>query len=205
MEFTLTAPGPEPPADAPLQQSPHYGQAMARLGARVRVIRVLQGGICLAHAQILSRSLMGLPLHWLPRGPVWAPGLCPDRQAAILARLPHTTGLRGVWLATPDSPGAGTPYHRLGYRALLTPQHVAELRLDPDLKAMRARQHGKWRNRLHRTKREGLKVDHRPFDPVRDAPLLDLETAQREYRRDADLRFPLVQNRPTGHPPFSNS
>jgi hypothetical protein len=188
MDFIVTEPGPEPPDDAPLHQSPTYGRAMVRLGAKVQVARVYNGGTCLAQAQILSRRIMGLPLHWIPRGPIWAPGLSSDQHAAILARLPHATALRGVWLATPDSLQATAPYTRLGYRALLTPQHVAELPLDPDPNVMRSRQHGKWRNRLRRAEETaGLTVTHRPFDPGRDTGLLDLEIAQRKHRRYTDV------------------
>jgi hypothetical protein len=187
MDVSVTAPGPAPPADAPLHQSPSYGRAMARLGAQVRVIRVLQGGTCLAQAQVISRRVMGLPMHWIPRGPVWAPGLSLERQGRVLARLPRATALRGVWLATPDSAEASAPYRPLGYRALLTPQHVAELPLDPDPQVMRARQHGKWRNRLCGAEQAGLKVQHRPFDRHRDSRLLELETTQRKDRRYTDV------------------
>lgn len=187
MDICVTTPGPAPPADAPLHQSPSYGRAMALLGANVKVIRVMRGDTCLAQAQVISRRVMGLPVHWIPRGPVWAPGLSLDRQQAILARLPQIAGLRGVWLGTPDSTDATTPYQTLGYRALLTPQHVAELVLDPDPQIMRARQHGKWRNRLCGVEQAGPRVHHRPFDPHRDSRLLDLETAQRQDRRYRDV------------------
>ena len=187
MTFTLTAPGPEPPADAPLHQSPGYGQAMARLGATVQVLRIHDGGTCLAQAQILSRRIMGLPLNWVPRGPVWHRSVSPDQQTALLAQIPKATGLRGIWLATPDSLAATSPYTRLGYRPLLTSQHVAELSLDPDPKVMRARQNGKWRNRLRHAEKAGLHVSQAPFDPARDSPLLDLELAQRKYRRYTDV------------------
>lgn len=188
MEFIVTAPGPAPPSDAPLHQSPTYGQAMARLGVKVQVVRVEGNGTCLAQAQILSRRVMGLPLHWIPRGPVWAPGVLPDDQRVILARLPCAAFLRGLWLATPDSLEATAPYTRLGYRALLTPQHVAELPLATDQQLMRARQHGKWRNRLRRAEDAGLMVTHRPFDPDHDGPLLDLEMTQRKDRRYTDVK-----------------
>jgi hypothetical protein len=194
MEFALTPPGPQPPGDAPLHQSPAYGRAMARLGAKVQVVRVLQNGHCLAQAQILSRRLMGLPLHWIPRGPVWAPGLPPDQQAALLARLPHAANLKGLWLATPDGPKATAPYSALGYRPLLTPQHVAELPLSPDPAMMRAHQNGKWRNRLRRAEGMGLCVTHRPFDPARDLPLLDLEMTQRKHRRYTEVRPTVVSH-----------
>jgi hypothetical protein len=187
MDFTVTEPGPEPPDDAPLHQSPTYGRAMARLGATVQVVRVHNGGTCLAQAQILSRRIMGLQLHWIPRGPIWAPGVLPETKQAILARLPHAASLRGLWLATPDSLEATAPYKHLGYRALLTPQYVAELPLDPDPSITRARQNGKWRNRLRRAEEAGLTIRHRPFDPGRDSGLLDLEIAQRKYRRYTDV------------------
>jgi len=194
MKFTLTAPGPEPPFDAPLHQSPTYGRAISRLGAKVQVVRVDDAGTCLAQAQILSRRVMGLPMHWIPRGPVWDADLPPDQRAALLANLPHATGLRGLWLATPDSTEATAPYARLGFRAMLTPQYVAELPLDTNPKVMRARQHGKWRNRLCRAEDAGLTVTHRPFDPARDAPLLDLEMTQRKYRRYTDVMPTLVSH-----------
>lgn len=194
MKFTLTAPGPEPPSEAPLHQSPTYGRAISRLGAKVQVVRVDDGGSCLAQAQILSRRVMGLPLHWIPRGPIWAPGILPDDKQAILARLPHAASLRGLWLATPDSLEATEPYKHLGYRALLTPQYVAELPLDTNPKVMRARLHGKWRNRLCRAEDAGFTVTHRPFDPARDAPLLVLEMTQRKYRRYTDVMPTLVSH-----------
>lgn len=194
MQITLTAPGPEPPADAPLHQSPSYGQAIARLGAQIQVLRIHDGGACLVQAQVLSRRIMGVPLHWMPRGPVWAANLSPKQQAALLSQIPQATGLRGLWLATPDSTDATGPYTRLGYRAMLTPQHVAELPLDSNPKVMRARLHGKWRNRLCRAEDAGVIVTHRPFDPARDAPLLALEMTQRKYRRYTDVKPTVVSH-----------
>ena len=194
MDFILTTPGPEPPADTPLHQSPAYGQAMTRLGAKVQVLRIHDGDTCLAQAQFLTRHIMGLTLHWIPRGPVWATGLSTKQRALLGSQIPKATGLRGLWLATPDSTDATAPYTRLGFRAILTPQHVAELPLDTDPKVMRARMHGKWRNRLCRAEDAGLSVTQRPFDPARDTPLLDLEMTQRKYRRYTDVNPTVVSH-----------
>ena len=92
-------------------------------------------------------------------------------------------GLAGRFaIAIPDRAGDAPRFRAHGFRAILTPQHVAELDLRPPADRRLATQHGKWRNRLRHAERAGLQVDHRPFDAAKDLQLLDLDAAQQRHK-----------------------
>ncbi len=174
-----------PPTLCALQQHPRYGRAVGCLGGRAELYRLWDGGTELAHLQILRRRLGPVALTWLGRGPVWAPGISEAGRVAALALLPRL--LPGLCAVMPDNAAEARVLTGAGLPALFTPQSVAELDLTLPAPKRLARQHGKWRNRLRKAEGAGMLVAHRPLDPGRDAPLLDLELAQRRARRYAAL------------------
>lgn len=183
---TIEDAGHLPPGPCALQQHPRYGAAVTALGGGVVQLRD-DGG---ATALIVRRKLGPVPVCWMPRGPVTAPGLDPDASIrAILAHLP-----RGVRLVLPGDAAQAPLYRAAGYSAILTGAHVAELDLHPPKAARLAAQHGKWRNRLHRALDGPLQITHRAFDPASDTGLFSLEQAQRRARRYRALpaRFTLA-------------
>ena len=174
-----------PPGPCALQQHPRYGTAITALSGRVAHLRDEQ-----ASALILRRKLGPLPVCWLPRGPVTAPGS--DRSEAIARILVHLP--RGLRLAQPDGAGDIPAHAAAGYRPLLAPPQVAELDLTASRAVRMAAQDGKWRNRLRRALEGPLDITHRPFDPAMDTALLTREEAQRRARRYRALpaRFTLA-------------
>lgn len=164
---------PEPPGLCALQQHPRYGAAMQAIGAEVARLALTDGADTLGTAQVLRRRLGPLRLTWLPRGPVLAPGTEP---AAAMVRLP------GPSVIQPDTPVTARVFQSHGYRALLTPAHVAELDLTPGPDTLFAGLHGKWRNRLRAAQSGPLRTHHRPFDPERDTDLLILDQRQQRAR-----------------------
>ena len=164
---------PDPPDACALHQHPRYGAAMQAIGAEVAWRALKAGTDTLGTAQLLHRRLGPLRLTWLPRGPVLARGADPD---AALLTLP------GPAVVQPDRLETGRLYQSHGYRALLTPAHVAELDLTPDPQTLFTGLHGKWRNRLRAAQAGPLRSHHRPFDPDRDADLLTLDRHQQRAR-----------------------
>lgn len=158
-----------PPGPCALQQHPRYGAAITALGGSVAQLRCQD-----ATALILRRKLGPMTAVWLPRGPVSQDDAA---TAPILRALP-----RGFQLALPETPAQLCACRAAGFRAILTPSHVAELDLTPPAPARMAAQQAKWRNRLRRGLDGPLTVTHRRFDAATDAGLLDLEAAQRRAR-----------------------
>ncbi|MBY5988685.1 GNAT family N-acetyltransferase [Roseovarius atlanticus] len=173
LTWTLRDTAPDPPGPCALHQHPRYGAAMRAIGADVGWYALTCGARTLGTAQLLRRRLGPLRLTWLPRGPVLAPDADPD---AALLPLP------GPSIVQPDTPGTARLYRSHGYRALLTPAHVAELDLTPDPGTLFTGLHGKWRNRLRAAQSGPLRTHDRPFDPDRDADLLTLDRHQQRAR-----------------------
>lgn len=185
MELLPIPPNSWPAALCALQQHPRYGRAVGRLGGRAELLRLCEAGQDIAHLQLLRRRLGPVPVAWLGRGPVWRPEIGDDARAAALVALPRL--LPGLAALMPETAADARLLSRAGLPALFTPQSVAELDLTHPAPARLNAQHGKWRNRLRKAEAAGLHVAHRPLDPDRDAPLLDLELAQRRARRYAAL------------------
>jgi hypothetical protein len=143
--------------DQPLAQSWEYGQAMGRLGARVR--RFVWGKTI---AQVLERG--GLRL--VNRGPL-----------GTMARpmLRHLARHWGALVATPETALSGW-----GLVPLITPRHHAFWQLDQGQTALRAGLCGKWRNRLVRAEDRGLQITQGGARSL--AELLRAEAAQRHQR-----------------------
>ncbi len=174
---------------APMQQHPTYGAACALIGSTLRWYMLNGAGdVLLGAAQVLERPvpLLG-QAALLSRGPVWAPGVCEETRRDGLMRLLVLLRKRHRIVAvTPDPCGGTDPMERSGWLKAMTPCHFAVLDLGDSASEMRARQHGKWRNRLVRAEAAGLEVRHgpMPLDPAHW--LFEREEAQaraRRYRR----------------------
>ena len=159
----------------PLQQSHAYGRVMEWLGRDVQAFccHDTQAHV-IGQAQIITRRFGPFALSWLPRGPVWA-------------ELANDAGKLGFLTAIQKETRAATLIHTYpkampGSLPIITPQHMAELSLDPDVDAMLAGQHVKWRNRLRHARKSGVQIRHHPYQPKRDAPLLAHEAQQRRTR-----------------------
>lgn len=180
----------ELPAGAvvPMQQHPAYGEACAALGAGQRRFSLrAPGGQVMASAQVLERRvplLGGVAL--LSRGPVWAPDIAAARRRDELSRLLERlrAGRRFV-AVTSDLCAGGDPMEGQGWLRVMSPGHLAVLELVGGAEAMRARQHGKWRNRLRRAGEAGLEVRHgaMPADPSHWLLERDAEQARRRRYR----------------------
>ncbi len=166
-------------AGTPLQQSWHYGQAVASLGARVRRWEIAAGGQR-GFAQVVTRRVGPLDLGLLHRGPVWEGSVAPDLARAALRGLGRS--ITGALIATPPESIGGW-----GVIRLTAPRTEAILDLSPDLPSLRAGLRGKWRNRLVRAEAAGLNLSTRQpdFDDLR--PLIAHEAHQRRTRRYGGL------------------
>lgn len=147
----------------PLQQSPVYAEALARLGAVPRWVDLGCG-----KALVIERGR----LRMVMRGPVWSDGcLAPDRRKALrgLARWP------GVTIATPEEDIRG-----FGLIPLVTPLHHTVWQLGPGLRAGMARN---WRNHLSRAERSAVRITRGDGATLDQLILAEgQQRAQRRYR-----------------------
>ncbi|WP_223638194.1 GNAT family N-acetyltransferase [Rhodobacter sp. TJ_12] len=133
--------------EAALQNSFAYGEIGAAAGRGLRRYEIFHGRACIGRAQLLGRA--GL---WLAaRGPVFASDLPMEVQRFALRRLAR--GLRGLFIATPEGPVSG-----FGLVPLITARHQAHWALTAPEAELRARMHGKWRNRLVAAEKAGLRL-----------------------------------------------
>ena len=151
----------------PLQQSSEYAATLRLLGREVLCVRTE------VPLRLVRRRFGPIPVTYLPRGAL----ACADRKSLVRA-LP----LCHLRLIIPESPEDAGRLRRA--IPVLTPQYVAEWALPPEgVPALWQGLHGKWRNRLRRAMEAQAEVAIRPFDPLRHAPLLAREAAQRQQRR----------------------
>lgn len=137
-------------ARAPLQQRWAYGAAMSGLGAEALRLSI-RDGAGIAQVQLLCRRICGVPVALATRGPVWIGHVPVEARAEALGAL--AKAVPGRLLLTPaEADDAARQAHMF---PVVTAATVARMTLD---KGMRARMHGKWRNRLVRAERQGLTV-----------------------------------------------
>ncbi|AZQ65864.1 GNAT family N-acetyltransferase [Silicimonas algicola] len=161
-------------ADAPFQQSWSYGAAAEALGADVLRLEVREGPNTIAIAQGIGRRI-GVRTTLFGRGPLWTGESDDGLRADVLRVLRRET--RGIALVTPHANDAGA-VRSAGFFAAMTPATVAEWRLGPD---MRARIHGKWRNRLCAAEASGVTLlRSRRGDDLRWLVGLDREQQRRK-------------------------
>lgn len=137
-----------------LQQSWHFGAAVAALGRQVQRAEFVVGGQTVALAQVVSRGAGPLRLAYLPRGPIWLDAPSIDLQRRALRLIRKTFPLL-ICVPEQDTPDV---------LPLVTRGHMAELQLIPDKSAMRGTMRGKWRNRLVRAEAAGLSIAHKTPD-----------------------------------------
>lgn len=177
-----------PDSPAPMQQHPAYGRTCRHLGLETRNLTLEGANEVLATAQVLLRQwpLLGT-FALLSRGPVWSPTLGHGARAAALIALKGHLSQQYAGLIMTADPWDGTdPLARSGLLKLMTPFHIACLDLTLDSNQRRARQAGKWRNRLRHGEESGLMVASSPLPPRPDHWLLKAEDAQsraKGYRR----------------------
>ena len=178
-----------PGAIVPMQQHPLYGATCTALGGGIRRYVLANGnGAVLAFAQVLERPvpLLGAAAL-LSRGPIWLPGT-PNaaRRSGLMALLRLLRRDHRIVVTTPEPFGEGDPLSGSGWLTAVTACHLARLDLSSGEMAMRARQHGKWRNRLVRAESAGLVVKDTPMPANPGHWLLMKEAEQacnRRYRR----------------------
>ncbi len=172
-----------------MQQHPTYGAACATLGSSLRYFEMRNHtGQLLGAAQVLERPvpLLGRAAL-LSRGPVWAELVPPSvRRGGVLSLLERLKQDHRIVAATPEPCDGADPLDGSGWLKAVTPCHLARLELSGDAAEMRARQHGKWRNRLVRAEGAGLEVRQAPMPENPGHWLLMREAEQacaRRYRR----------------------
>jgi len=174
---------PEPQgAIRPLQQSGAFGRTLEHLSCKVRNIDLDDGTGRVGRAQVVLRRFGPVRLGWVPRGPVWAPGLDIRDKIAALRRLratlpPRTRLLINCETAADAEALCGRPRLRMAASPA-----VAEWDLRPGPEALLAAQKGKWRNRLRHAQSGAMICIPRLFSPAHDMALLRAETAQRRDR-----------------------
>jgi hypothetical protein len=168
-------PGPASPPDhaLPLQQSAAWLGALRLLGAEVRPLRPL--GLT-GHAVL--RKLPGLgPAAMVSRG---AAGLGP----AQAERLRQGLGVRHLVIHA-ETEKDGETLRDAGFRRIVSPRTIAELRIDAGPDALASAMSCKWRNRLRQALKTSLTVRRRPMsaDPAHWLFAEDAQQARRlRYR-----------------------
>lgn len=170
-----------PQAPLPLQQHENYVRVLSRCGVDAQVEQWND----VAQAAVIKRKFGPIgPVRFASRGPVWGRMMAQDAQADTLR---HT----GLHIINADGMG----HHALlsaGYRRIITPQHVAELQVLADPHRQLELCHQKWRNRLHHATETKLRLEHRPFDLVKDDWLFHADLAQQRRKKFRALPHSLI-------------
>lgn len=150
-------------AAAPLVQSPAFGAALTHVG-RSPLRLSLPGGR--GEVQMVRRRFGPLRVGMISRA---------DLSRSDLRRVAQD-GEVGTLLLHPETPAGA---HGL---CLYTPTSVVAWDLSPTEEALRSRLHQKWRNRLAKAERAGLRVTETALNPDRGHWLLTKDTAQARAR-----------------------
>lgn len=168
----------------PLQQHPHFGAALARLGARAEYLP-LPGA-----APLLRIRRFGVT--FASRGPVWLDTTDPAMQAGALRAAKIT-------LLNDDATGPMVLRHA-GFRQVMTSAHVAELDLTGTATDRIAQMQGKWRNIWRKAGKSPLTVETARFDPVRHGWLLAADLAQQRAKRYRALPHAILHSYAAANP-----
>ena len=149
--------------NAPLQQHPAFAATMQHLGRPALSVALPS---CGREVTVLRRRCGPLRLGLVSRA---------NLARRDLPVLRAATGCR-VLVVNAETPGA--------HPGLLirTGAHHAELGLTGSAASLRAGMAQKWRNRLHRAERAGLKVTHTALPPEPGHWLLRIEQAQQKVK-----------------------
>lgn len=154
--------------ELPLQQHQDFGTALKRLGTDVTRVDIAGA----APTQVIKR----FGIAFASRGPVWT-----SEDPAALRRSP----LRVINAERPSD-----LYRQAGFRQIMTPAHVAELDLqDAD---WIAQAQGKWRNAWRKSAKCNLKLQEKPFDPVRHDWLLAEDRKQQRHKNYRALPHSII-------------
>lgn len=150
---------------SPVQQSDEYRKALAL--TQTETTSLADGTL------VLRRTMAGIPVAMLPRATLSAETF-PD----LIHQSDKTPSLRKHLLVlNPDKPA---PWLRkLGAVPLMTPQHIATLSLQGDL---RAQLHQKWRNRLVFSEQQDLRITRQNMTLSPDQWLLQQNQSQETER-----------------------
>lgn len=171
-------------AALPLQQHPHFADALSRLGRRVRWLD-LAG----AHPVLAVQQFGQL---FTSRGPVWRNTADADTAAKALG----SSGLRIVNADRPD----GAVFRAAGLRMITTAASVAELDLTGTPQDRLQAASGKWRNICRRAQEVPMTLTLQPFDPQRHRWLLAADLAQQRQKRFRAMPHAVIHAVCAAHP-----
>lgn len=172
-----------------MQQSRRYAATLAAMGRQVAWADIRRDdGAPMAHALAILRPLgPAATLGLVGRGPIWHGAVPMAERARALRALRRSMPGQGVRLLLV------TPERRLrGVMPLMTAPTLAQIPLGAP-EDMRARMHGKWRNRLRRAEEARLRLDV-SRDPDVLVALLERERAQQEAKRYRALPPSFIAN-----------
>ncbi|RYG91739.1 GNAT family N-acetyltransferase [Loktanella sp. IMCC34160] len=177
MQITDALPDPQLPL--PLQQHPQFAQTLCAMGRDACCLTLRSGPHRLGHAVMVARNTLVMGRFGLvSQGPYWA------NPPTIAERIDGFRGLsaQGVRLinATSGEDGALTD---AGFRKVMTAAHIAQLDLRGGEDARRARMDVKWRNRLSRAERSGLRWRSLRYEGEADHWLLAEEARQQKAKK----------------------
>lgn len=161
----------------PLQQHPHFADALTRMGRQVEFLEAPGATPVLAVRQF--GQLM------TSRSPIW-------RDSAELRR----TGLR---LINADAPCDDT-LRAAGFRRLMTNAHVAELDLTGTSAQRQCAMKPKWRNAWRKSQGKRFTCAMAPFSPYDHQWLLSEDRAQQRSKQFRGLPHTLVLAYAASHP-----
>ncbi len=163
------------PPFQPLQQHPHFAQALAGMGRPMTTYAVPGGGT----AQVFTRRVWPFrrSLKMMSRGPYWPEPPTEKQQFDALSIL-RDQNVRLINAEdTPDDVLIAA-----GYRQIMTPASIAvmDLRHGPDVR--RALMSIKWRNALRKAETADLRISMRSYQHTTDKWLLDEDEKQQSAR-----------------------
>jgi GNAT acetyltransferase-like protein len=169
---------PSTPAQT-LMQSPQFSRALTAIGLAPLVLDNRHRTL------VMQRRLaIGIPVAMISRDPMHEP----DRllEQVYLAGLENSP-----LILSPDRPVPAL--RRIGAIRVVSAASIANLDLAPPRDRRLARMHPKWRNRLRRAERSGLRIERWPFERGLHDWIFRLDRAQQIRRRYRNWPVPLTQ------------
>jgi len=171
----------------PLQQHPDFARALQHMGVAATPTTIRVGAKRIGHALLVNRRIAGVArVGLVSQGPIWLASAQVAHRADAYAAYARQ-GVRLVNACAGDDVAlGGARYHRI-----VTAATVAELDLAGDDSARRAGMSVKWRNRLSRAERWGVRWRSTHYDPGDNDWLLAEEASQRKAKhyRNLSLSF----------------
>ncbi len=179
-----------------LEQSWAYGDAMQRQGLGVQRAQILIDGVCMAQAQFITRRVLAyIGLASCSRGPIWSAHVSAPQRAQALQQLQQAMPTR-PWRATLFSPSAADPQFQAADTGRLSQVITGDSTVLLDLRLseaqLRAKLHGKWRNRLRQAEQHAQVHLFSGTDDQRLASTLQREVQQRREKRFHGLPIEFV-------------